>query len=234
MIALKQYFNDFVELFYPELCIICNKGEKEIENAFCMECYAELPFTDQAYYKDNEFIAHFKGKIQIEHGAAIFYFSKNSSIQGVIQKLKYKGMSHYGVLLGKVMGEIIKKSPYYKNVDVIIPVPIHKEREKERGYNQSLMLALGINKELEIDIAADNLIRIKNTATQTKMSREERIENLKNAFQLKDSATLEGKHILIVDDVLTTGSTLLECAHTLMQVPGVSLSFVTLAMGEIV
>ena len=229
---IKTYFDDFLELVYPTLCIACHTGEIEVADAFCLDCYAQMPFTGQAYMKENDFISHFKGKIDIDHGSALFYFSGNNLVRRMIREMKYKGMSHYGILLGRILGGVLQKSPYYNDLDVIIPVPIHKKKEKSRGYNQSLMIAKGINDVLKIQIDDTSLIRTRNTATQTKMSREERIKNLDNAFRLMDAEALRGKNILLVDDVLTTGTTLLECSKTLLQSPGISLKFVTLAMGS--
>ena len=231
---LKNYFDDLLELIYPTLCIACHNREIEVEGAFCLDCYAELPFTGQAYNSYNDFMAHFKGKINIEHGAALFYFSKKGMVQNMIRDMKYKGMSNYGEILGRMMGGVLYDSPYYRDLDVIIPVPIHKKKERSRGYNQSFMIAKGINEVLNIEVDIASLIRIRNTATQTAMTREQRIKNLDNAFRLINPDTLTNKNILLVDDVLTTGTTLLECSKTLFQIPGISLRFVTLAMGDII
>jgi ComF family protein len=165
-------------------------------------------------------------------GNALFFFVKQGIVQGLIQELKYKNKPQYGIILGEIMGETRFGDAIKENADIIIPVPLHKSKENKRGYNQSKMFAQGLSNSTGKPISINNLIRTKNTSTQTKMNREQRIENLKNAFEVSDAEEFTGKHILLVDDVLTTGSTLLECASVINQIPQIKISFATIAMGE--
>ena len=230
--TIREYLNGFLDLFYPDLCIACHENEKEVHDAFCFDCYSKLPFTNFDDFKDNEFTAHFKGKLEIETGNALFFFVKQGIVQELIQELKYKNMSHYGIKLGEIMGETSFGNNLKENIDLIVPVPLHKKKESKRGYNQSEMFAKGLSKSTGRPISVKNLIRTKNTSTQTKMNREQRINNLKNAFKIYTPEEFRGKHILLVDDVLTTGSTLLECASVIKNIPDVKISFATIAMGE--
>lgn len=232
MQIINEYLKSFSHLFYPELCISCQMNDREIEDAFCFECYSELPFTNQANIPENEFMEHFKGKIKIEHGSALFYFIKKGSIQDIIFQFKYLNKIKYGIILGKIFGKVIQQSKYYNSIDAIVPIPLHAKKQKLRGFNQSEILARGISKQLFIPIIKNNIIRKKNTSTQTKMNREDRLNNLKNAFYMKDPMIFQGKHILLLDDVLTTGSTLLECASQLKNIKGIKISMATIAMGE--
>lgn len=229
---INEYLKSFSHLFYPELCISCQMNDREIEDAFCFDCYSKLPFTDQSNILENEFKEHFKGKVKIEHGAALFYFVKKGTIQEIISQFKYLNKTQYGIILGEIFGKVIQQSKYFEFIDAIVPIPLHPKKQKSRGFNQSEILAKGLSKQLLIPVISNNMIRGKNTSTQTKMSREERINNLRNAFYLKKPVLFEGKHILLLDDVLTTGSTLLECAHQLKSIKGIKISMATIAMGE--
>ncbi len=229
---IKEYFNSFLNLFYPDNCIACHVNEKEIYEAFCFECYSKLPFTDFDNFANNEFTNHFKGKMQVEMGNAIFFFVKNGIVQELIQELKYRNRPRYGMKLGEIMADTRFGNVIKEKIELIIPVPLHKKKELKRGYNQSEMFAKGISLKTGIPLSTDNLIRIKNTSTQTKMNREQRLNNLKNAFKINNPEKIQGKHILLVDDVLTTGSTLLECAYEIKNIPDVKISFATIAMGE--
>ena len=229
---IKEYIDSLVYLFYPDLCIICNKNDREVHDIFCLECYSKLPFTNQTNTTTNRFTQHFEGKIDIEHGAALFYFVKQGSVQALIQDIKYKNKPQYGVLIGELFGHTLTSGTTFKNIDLIVPVPLFKEKEAERGYNQSLKFAVGISKITSIPIAQSNLIRTRHTNTQTKMNREQRLENLKDAFTVQDPKSFENKHILLVDDVLTTGATLLECGKQILECKNTRISMATIAMGE--
>ncbi len=232
--TIKQYLKGIINMIYPELCIACNNQDREANEAFCIDCYSELPFTNQCMLKNNTFKEHFKGKIKIEHGAALFFFVKKGIIQRLIQELKYKNNPKIGVMLGSMLGLEIAKSPYFGKIDLVVPVPLHPQKKAKRGYNQSEKIVTGIVKTLGAKICTNNLVRVKNTTTQTQMNREQRISNLENAFMINDKSKFENKNILLVDDVLTTGSTLLESSKILRNIDGLKLNFATLAMGEYV
>lgn len=221
-----------MHLFYPDLCIACHKRNFDILESFCFECYTELPFVDFNDLSENEFTDHFKGKINLRFGTSLFYFIKSGVIQDIIRELKYHNKDTYGVKLGQLFADTYKDTEFLRSVDIIVPVPLHPRKENKRGYNQSQRFAEGIGNKLDIPVCADNLVRIKNTMTQTKMNNEERIKNVHKAFDLLHPEQFAGKHILLVDDVLTTGSTLMECATTMIELEQTTVSMATIAIGE--
>ena len=233
-LKLREIFSSLVHLIYPELCIACNKRTRDILDAFCFDCYTELPFTHFTNLTDNEFKDHFKGKISISFGASLFYFIKTGVIQNIIKQLKYHNKDFYGIKLGILFGTTFLESDLSKSVSVIVPVPLHKRKQARRGYNQSRMIAEGIGSVFNVPVDCNNLIRVKNTMTQTKMDNEARIKNVHDAFSVLKPNEFQDKHVLLVDDVLTTGSTLLECANTLKDIAGISISMATIAIGETV
>ena len=160
---------------------------------------------------------------------ACFFFSKEGKVQHLIHVLKYKGNGEAGVFLGQELGKSIKDAPLFQGIDCLIPVPLHPKREKERGYNQSMMIAQGVSEVTGVPVGANNLVRSVNTATQTHKSKEERWKNVKDIFEVRHPEQLEGKYVLLIDDVLTTGATLEACALKLAAIPGIIISCATAA-----
>ncbi|MEZ4909078.1 MAG: phosphoribosyltransferase family protein [Saprospiraceae bacterium] len=233
--------NDFItrqlgalsHLLYPDICIACNERLITVENAFCFECYTSLPFAHQINDSENDFLKHFEGKAKLVHGAALLNFIKTGAIQDIIKKLKYHDRPQYGVILGEIFAKSMSAGNKFGEIDVVVPVPLHPKKEMKRGYNQSYMFAKGIGNILECDVSCDNLIRVKNTQTQTKLDNVSRMKNVKNAFVVSNPDIFIGKHVLVVDDVLTTGSTLLACYFALQDIEGISISFATIATGDL-
>jgi ComF family protein len=150
-------------------------------------------------------------------------------VQHLIHSLKYKGSRETGVYLGKLLGTDLQKSELFSSVELVIPVPLHPKKQHKRGFNQSERIGEGIGRAMKIPLLNDRLIRIIHTSTQTKKTRESRWDNVKNAFSVQETSDLENKHILLVDDVLTTGATLESCSRQLLKIPGVRVSVATLA-----
>ena len=171
----------------------------------------------------------FYGKVPLKAVTACFFFFKEGKVQHLIHELKYKGNGDAGVFLGQELGKSIKEAPLFQGIDFLIPVPLHPKREKERGYNQSLMIAKGMAEVLSIPIGEKYLVRSVNTATQTHKTKEERWENVKDIFVVRHPEQLEGKYVLLIDDVLTTGATLEACALKLSAIPGITISCATAA-----
>jgi ComF family protein len=171
----------------------------------------------------------FYGRVKFHAVTACFFFAKTGKVQHLIHQLKYKGNKEAGVFLGQQLGESIKEAPLFQGIDYLIPVPLHPKREKKRGYNQSLMIARGIHEVTGIPIGDQFLVRAIYTETQTKKSSEERFKNVKDIFELHHADELESKHILLIDDVLTTGATLESCAHKFENIPGIIISAATAA-----
>lgn len=229
--TIQTYFQAFTELLYPNLCPAC--GNHLIKNQkLCFDCDANLPLTEFHLHKENEVTEKFDGRISIENGGALLRFTQSGRVQELIHQLKYRGNSEIGIHLGRMYGEILKKNNAFETVDLIIPVPLHPKKEKQRGYNQSDMIAQGLSQTIGIPWQRDILIRTEYTTSQTKKSNIDRFENVKNAFAITKSNLIKNKHILLVDDVLTTGATLEVCALNLLDIEGCRVSIAILAIAE--
>jgi len=228
--SIASYFKGLVGLVYPDLCIACVKESPVKGDDFCVDCLAEMPLTTHLDVQDNDFVYHFYGRIPIIHGAALLNFYKGNMVNTMLYRLKYEGKKRVGERLGLWLGQEIEKSAFFKKVNLIIPVPIHQKRKIKRGYNQSLVIANALSKVLDIPVYHDVLLKHLETATQTKKTRSQRTLDLLDTLNLKNPDRLLGKHILIVDDVMTTGATLEACALKLQEIDGVTFSLVTLAI----
>ena len=227
--TLRDWLHSILNLFYPRVCAACGESLLKDEETVCLKCRYLLPKTGYELNPDNPLAQIFYGRVKFHAVTACFFFAKSGKVQHLIHELKYKGNKEAGVFLGQQLGETIKDAPLFQGIDYLIPVPLHPKREKQRGYNQSLMIAKGINEVTGIPIGDKYLIRAVNTATQTKKSAEERYKNVKDIFEVRFPEELEGKHVLLIDDVLTTGATLESCAHQLEDISGIIISAATAA-----
>lgn len=221
--------HSIIGLFYPSVCAACGTSLYPWEKQVCLRCRSLLPQTGYALNEDNPLARIFYGRVRLKAVTACYFFSKEGKVQQLIHELKYKGNADAGVFLGQELGKTLKDAPLFQGIDYLIPVPLHPKREKERGYNQSLMIAQGIYEVTGIPIGKVFLFRSVNTATQTHKSKEDRWLNVKDIFELRHPERLEGKYVLLIDDVLTTGATLEACALTLSSVPGITISCATAA-----
>jgi len=221
--------NDFISLIFPHLCVSCGKSLYKNEYSICTYCAYYLPKTNFHLDKDNPIAKIFWGRVPIFSAAAFYGFNKGGKVQHLIHQLKYKGQQHIGVSVGKLYGYELKYCNDFNTINTIIPVPLHPKRQKKRGFNQSDCFAQGLSESMNVEADLKILYRAVESETQTKKSRFSRWQNVESIFQLHDAVVLENKHILLVDDVITTGATLEACAHTLLQVPGVKVSIVTMA-----
>lgn len=172
----------------------------------------------------------FWGRIAISAGMGEFYFSKNSVIQNLIHELKYKGNRKAGLYLGNLIGKSLAGSNRFSDIDMLVPLPLFPKKEFRRGYNQAEVLSEGITQVFKKPLLTKNVTRIVHTETQTKKGRVERWENVEKSFAVKDAASLQGKHILLVDDVITTGATMEACGAEILKIAGAKLSIATLAI----
>ena len=218
-----------LNLLYPNLCASCQEVLLKNENVICYNCLVDLPRS--LYYQDieNPIAKLFWGKIKLEIAISAFTFIKRGKVQRLMHELKYQGNTKVGELMGIELGKEIDKAEITDKVDVVIPVPLHKKKLKQRGYNQSEFIAIGVAKALECEMDADLLKRMEHSESQTKKSKYERWENVGEAFTLTDANQYTNKHILLVDDVVTTGATLEACCKKLEEIEGVKLSIGTLA-----
>lgn len=224
-----NFIHSIIGLIYPSVCAACGTPLFKWEKLVCTRCRSLLPKTGYELNEDNPLARLFYGRVRLKAVTACFFFSKEGKVQRLIHELKYKGNADAGVFLGQELGKTIKEAPLFERLDYLIPVPLHPKREKERGYNQSMMIAQGINEVTEIPIGDQYLVRSVNTATQTHKSKEERWQNVKDIFEVRHAEQLEGKYVLLIDDVLTTGATLEACALKLSSVPGITIGCATAA-----
>jgi ComF family protein len=226
------YLSDFVSLLFPELCAACRESLMANEYLICTDCRYNLPFTNFHLQADNIVAQQFWGKIQLEGAYSLYYFSKGGKIQNLMHQFKYRGIKQIGNLLGNIAGGQLIKNKVFNTVDMIIPVPLHKKRMIQRGFNQSLCFAEGLSEKLNAVVENNNLVRVTATETQTHKSRFARFENMQEVFTVKNPEKLINKHVLLVDDVITTGSTLEACGAQLLKIEGLKLSIATIAYAE--
>jgi len=227
---MKSALTDFLNLMFPKLCIVCGENLQKQEQQLCISCLHCIPKTNYHLVSNNPIERRFWGKVPIQRGTAFFYFYKGSPFQKILHSLKYRNNQDIGELLGKYAAVELLDSVDFTSIDVIIPVPLHPKRYKSRGYNQSECIGKGLAKILEKPIDTTNLIRIRENTTQTKKTVYERYENTEGLFILQNQNILTGKHVLLIDDVLTTGSTLEACVRALIEVEGIKVSIFTLAV----
>ncbi|MGZ3749913.1 MAG: ComF family protein [Mucilaginibacter sp.] len=226
------YLADFVSLLFPELCQACGESLTAGEDLLCTDCRYHLPFTDFHLKPDNMVAQQFWGKINLEAAYAMCYFTKGGKMQQLMHQFKYRGIKKIGNLLGNIAGGQLAKSTAFNSVDLIIPVPLHKSRLRKRGYNQSTCFAEGLSQKLGAAVMENNLVRTRSTETQTHKSRFSRFENMQQVFVIQNPEALVNKHVLLVDDVVTTGSTLEACGAELLKIQGLKLSIATIACAE--
>ena len=217
------------ELIFPRLCVACGDKLIEQEQWICLHCLHHIPRTNYHLMPDNPVAQLFYGRVQIEFATSFFYFSKGSNYQTLLHQLKYKGMKELGAEMGKHFGVDLLQSNDFRSVDLICPVPLHPSKEKKRGYNQSWWIASGLAAQLQKPISAGNLKRITATDSQTRKTRFERWQNVEGIFELSNPVAFSGKHILLIDDVVTTGSTLEACAQAILSKTNARVSIATLA-----
>lgn len=230
---LRGLVNDLIDLVYPKTCAACITSRPVKGGIFCMDCLSELPETNFHPIAGNPFEMHFWGRVRIEAGAAFLFFVPDGRTQTLLHNIKYRHRSDFARVIGEFYGSKLIRCPRFEDIDVIIPVPLHWRKERQRGFNQSTEFGRGLASVMSVPCLPKGLIRTRYTSTQTKKSRAERIANLKAAFEVRDSEVLRGKHILLVDDVLTTGATLEACALVLTEIEGVRISMATIACGRI-
>lgn len=224
--------NDFISLIYPKICASCGNNLFKNEDCICTFCRFHLPKTNFHLSEENPVEKLFWGRVDIVSASAYFSFGKGGKVQHLIHQLKYKGQKEIGSTLGKLYGYDLKQSIKLKSIDSIIPVPLHDNKKKKRGYNQSELFAEGLSLSMHVPVDLKTLVRANESATQTKKSRFSRWQNVESIFHLTDPKNIINKHILLVDDVVTTGSTLEACAQALQKSEGVKVSIATIAFAN--
>lgn len=224
----NNVFKDFTGILYPPLCAACGNVLLRQERVLCLRCMMELPRAGFHDDPENQVAQMFWGRVAVQHATAFMYFYSDSRYRQILYELKYRGQYHTGIEMGRMFGQELKLTPFDK-VDLVHPVPLHRRKKRKRGYNQSALLARGISEAIGKPVAENLIRRVVYTDSQTTRSRYERWENVEGIFDVRETDKLKGKHILLVDDVITTGSTLEACASTLLSLEGVSVSVAVLA-----
>jgi ComF family protein len=224
--------SDFVSLFFPRYCMACSESLVKGEDILCTGCILELPKTDYHLQEGNPIEGKLVGRIPVKYAWAFLKFRKKGTVQHLLHQLKYNNHPEIGVALGKVFGKILSDSGFTGAFDLIVPVPLHKSRLLKRGYNQSSKFAEGLSSSLKIPWDESISIRRERTSTQTKKSRMQRWENVKDVFTVSQNDRIFGKRILLVDDVITTGATLEACGQHLITSGCAELSIAVIAEAQ--
>jgi ComF family protein len=228
MLAFIQTLTD---LLYPDLCLSCDSSKKMPKDIWCATCAYKTSPTDHHLHIQNPVTERFYGRVKIERAGTLFVFSKGSPLQNLVHKLKYKNRPEIGVELGKLYGGLLSQQNGY-DIDVIVPVPMHQKKEFERGYNQAAVFGQGLAETMRKPLSTKDFIKTKSTISQTTKTRTERLDNVKDVFYIANAANLVGKHILLIDDVITTGATLESCANILLELPNTRVSIACIALAS--
>jgi len=230
MIYLKDLWDDFISLLFPRICCGCGNELVRNEKVICTECILAIPRTCFHEKDDNPVSQLFWGRCKIEKATAFSFYSKGSRIRKVIHSLKYKGLRGIGPEMGKICAFSLLSSGFFSDIDIIVPVPLHPQKLRKRGFNQSEAISEGIAGVAGIPMDSVSLVRISGSGTQTRRSRMGRWENVEGIFRVERPEMFSGRHVLLVDDVITTGSTIDACATELLKIEGVKVSVVALAV----
>lgn len=224
---------DIFRLFFPEVCAVCGDVLPDGGDFICTSCRWEIPLTGTWNDRQNPVAEKFYGHLPLENACAFFYFVHESDYRGLIHKFKYQGGWRIAEKIGRWFGAELSASPLYGDIDVVVPVPLHIRRRLKRGYNQSEYLARGIGASMGKEIDVSSVRRTSYNESQTGRNKSERWDNVRGIFSVRERAPIAGKHVLLVDDVLTTGATIISCGETILKAyPGCRLSVATLAVSR--
>lgn len=227
----NDLLNEFSTLFFPDVCVVCGEELLSSEESLCLGCMYKLPRTHNYREKNHAVERLMAGRIPFERIASFCVYTKGGVMPPLIHQLKYHQRQEIGLLLGRLFGEDLLGSEFLDPVEIIVPVPLHPRKEKQRGYNQACLIAQGLSQATGLPLAVDNLIRVVYNPTQTTRIRTQRWENVRGIFRVTNPDAFAYKHLLLVDDVITTGSTLEACGIALGHCLGVKVSIATL--GEV-
>jgi ComF family protein len=230
---LSQINNTIKQLLFPNICMLCAKDYASSNtNPFCFSCTVNMPYTNHFKTKPNNASYKFRARVPCIDVACLLNFYSYSDVKLMLHRLKYKGRKDIGFQLGLMAGQKAKSSLFFDDIDLIVPIPIHKSKLLKRGYNQAAFIAKGVGERMNIPVREDVIIKHTNTKSQTKMNRIERVKNVGSSFQLVDKFGIQGRHILLVDDVLTTGATIEACANHLLEARDVRLSILCICLAR--
>ena len=225
-------FKAIIDLFFPKVCYACHEVLNDHEQDICTDCRNNLPVTNFHFHKDNNVSKVFYARVKVEYGTALFRFEKKGLVQQLIHNLKYKGQESIGVFLGDWLGGELKTVKEYSEIDMVIPVPLHKNKLKKRGYNQVAQFAEHIASALNVKYIDNVLLKVTNTDSQVLKSRFARWTSNEELFTLQNKSTIANKHILLVDDLITTGATMEACINVLNQAENIKISVACMAIAQ--
>ena len=224
-----QFLKDIFYLFFPKICVTCSSSLLQSEEVVCTKCRHDLPIIGYTDYQKNKITSIFYGKIPIEKATSFLYFYKEGKVQKLIHQLKYKGNQEIGSFIGLWFGQLLKESNQFNDIDYIIPVPLHPKKLRKRGYNQLTTFGNSLNYILKIPYKTGILVKSNTSKTQTYKNRFDRFFESNSNFKITNTTFLENKHVLLIDDVITTGATLESCCLELLKTKNIKISIVTIA-----
>lgn len=227
---IKNAANALSGLFFPDLCVACGTALGGVEQELCLHCLLALPRTGLHRFPENKVQRLFTGRLPLARATAFTYFTKDGMMQHLLHQLKYKGRTATGTVLGNVFGQELMADGWLSEIDLLVPVPLHRRKTYRRGFNQAALIAGGIATAAGLPLAPQALSRVRDTGSQTRKSRLERLDNVAAVFRAEREEQLQNKHVLLIDDVLTTGATLEAAGLALLAAGAASLSVATLAL----
>lgn len=226
---IADSFRSVTNLFFPRLCPGCGNDLFGKAELLCLSCIDNLPITNFHLHSNNPVEKVFWGRLPLVCASSYLYFTKGSILQQLMHAFKYKGKKEIGLYFGRCMGTTFIQSNRFNQIDALIPLPLHPKKERVRGYNQATILCEGIAEIFKVPVLKDIIARRTATQTQTHKNRIHRWQNIEGKFLLSNPEIISGKHVLLIDDVVTTGATLESCGRQLIDIPGLRLSIATLA-----
>ncbi len=230
--TVRERFEELVHLFYPHCCGGCGSDLVQRDAPICMRCFTELPETGFAALPDNPVEKIFHGRLPVKAAHSAYYFSKDSVMQTLIHRLKYRGDRKLGEYLGLQLGASLRQGNRFNDIDVLLPMPMYRSKEKLRGYNQAEVIAKGVAEATGIPVEPRLLLRQRLTQTQTRKHRTERWQNVEGSFVTPHPDQLSGKHLLLVDDVITTGASIEAAGRILAAIDGVRISVASVSVAS--
>jgi ComF family protein len=229
---LLNTIDPILHLAFPHVCEGCGSDVIDKHHMLCLRCLDSLPYTHFENLQENLIEKIFWGRLPVTAASAQLYFTKESLVQRLINSFKYKGNKDLGIYLGKLMGNQLKASGRFSTVNALVPLPLFPSKEKKRGFNQAKILCDGIGEIMKIPVLTRSIIRNEHTDSQTKKSRVERWQNMEGKFEVADLNAITNKHILLVDDVVTTGATLEACGREMVSLKNTEISLATLCFSS--
>ena len=226
----KVWKQSILHFFFPSLCALCKQALLIQEQVLCIACEQKLPFTHYHALYNNETSIRLAGRFPFQQATSLFYFTQGSAVQELMHILKYKNHPEIGTYFGSLLGKQLRNEANFQSIEAIVAVPLHFKKEQQRGYNQSNLIAAACAEAMGVPFYSKALVRKRFTQTQTLKTRSERVDNMEAAFFVNNTNLFVNKHLLIMDDVLTTGATIEACALQLLKIPGTQISIATIGV----